>query len=306
MNGFREKFAFPTLTSVNWFPGHMAKGLRVISQKMKQCDCVVEVHDARIPFSGRNPKFNLMLRGRPKVLVLNKVDLCDSYYKEDVLRELKNRGESEVLYTNLRSQRHPTIRELRSLILRVTNCNEPASKEENFSLRFMVVGMPNVGKSSLINALRRNYLKKGKGTSVGKLPGITKAVSTKIKVCDRPPIFLVDTPGVMKPSMPSDEVVMKLALTGMLKDNVVGEQRIADYLLFMMNRSENFEYATYCGMDSPSDDILVVLDNFSQRIGALQKGGSYDHVRASQHFLKRFRDGLLGQLTLDGLPRMVK
>ncbi|XP_064386657.1 mitochondrial ribosome-associated GTPase 1-like isoform X2 [Halichondria panicea] len=249
----------------------------------------------KIPFSGRNPNFDLMLKGIPKLLVLNKVDLCDQSKCMEVATRLRDEGEKDLLFSNMRKQHHKSVKELMSKIKKATQSMGDDSK----ALKLMVVGMPNVGKSSLINALRRNNLGRGRATAVGKLPGVTRSVLFKIRICEHPEIFLYDTPGVMIPKIDSEESALKLAITGILKDNIMNDYLIADYLLFILNQHRQFDYAKFYGLPEPMDDIAVVLSRIAKRLGALQKGGSLDIVRAAIHFIHKYRNGELGRITLD-------
>jgi ribosome biogenesis GTPase A len=274
-------------------------GLRVMNKRLQDCDCVLEIHDARIPFSGRNPKFSQMVARRPKILVLNKMDMADSGESQEMTELLQRSGEREIVYTDSHSQHHHSIEELMQRIKSVSNFDAEDAEERPESIKLMLMGIPNVGKSSLINALRRRYIKKGKATRVGATPGITRGVLGKISVSDDPKMFILDTPGVMTPSIPSAEVAMKLALVGTLPDHFVGERVIVDYLLYKLNQSHLYRYVDFYKLPEPCDDIHAVLDSVGKRIGALTRGGIYDHHRTARHFLQMYRDGKLGTMTLD-------
>eukprot|EP00731_Ephydatia_muelleri_P018603 Em0011g643a len=266
---FRKHFAFSNLACVNWFPGHMAKGMRDLGRKLRFCDCVIEVHDAR-----------------------------------EVLDTLRRKGEREVVFTNCKDQYHPSVEQLMATIQKIADRPEQSSiNSSEGEVKLMVVGMPNVGKSSLINSLRRKYLKKGKAALVGKLPGITRSVTTRIMISNNPPMYVVDTPGVMIPNIPNSEVALKLAATGMFRDHQVGEQLIADYILFLLNNHKQFEYVRVYDLLGPCDDIEIVLGQMATRLGAQKKGGEQDLERAARHFISSYRDGRLGSMTLDSWDR---
>lgn len=174
----------------------------------------------------------------------------------------------------------------------------------------MVIGVPNVGKSSLINSLRRQHLKKGKATRVGGEPGITRAVMSRIQVCERPLMFLLDTPGVLAPHIASVETGLKLALCGTVLDHLVGEETLADYLLFTLNRQGLFRYVQHYDLGEASDDVASVLKKVAVRLGKTRKvkvlTGTGDvnvvqpnYTAAARDFLRTFRCGLLGPVMLD-------
>ncbi|XP_034519431.1 mitochondrial ribosome-associated GTPase 1 isoform X4 [Ailuropoda melanoleuca] len=160
---------------------------------------------------GRNPLFQETLGLKPHVLVLNKMDLAD-LKEQQVIPMVRGLVESSYRY----------------------------HRGESLEYCAMVIGIPNVGKSSLINALRRQHLRRGKATRVGGEPGITRAVMSRIQVCERPLMFLLDTPGVLAPRIASVEMGLKLALCGTVLDHLVGEETLADYLLYTLNRHQLF------------------------------------------------------------------
>ncbi|KAM3271434.1 hypothetical protein ACQJBY_041929 [Aegilops geniculata] len=193
--------------AINWFPGHMAAASRAIRDRLKLADLVIEVRDARIPLSSANEDLQPVLAAKRRILALNKKDLAN-----------------------------PNIMNLLGLVelkLREAILKEP-------TLLVMVVGVPNVGKSALINSIHRiansrfPVNDKMKRARVGPLPGVTQDIAG-YKIASQPSIYVLDTPGVLVPSIPDMETGLKLALTGAVKDSVVGEERIAKYLLSLLN-----------------------------------------------------------------------
>ncbi|XP_050816236.1 mitochondrial ribosome-associated GTPase 1 isoform X2 [Gopherus flavomarginatus] len=289
LRAWRQRFDFGGREVAAWFPGHMAKGLRQMKESLRKVDCLIEVHDARIPFSGRNPAFQEALGIRPHLLVLNKMDLADLTHKAKILERLEQEGLRNVLFTN---------------------CVKDENVKKNVEYCIMVIGVPNVGKSSLINSMRRLHLKKGKASRVGGEPGITKAVLTRIQVSERPLMYLLDTPGVLAPRIESVEAGMKLAVCGAIRDHLVGEGVMADYLLYTLNKQQQFSYVERYGLGEPSDDIESVLKRVAMKLGKTHKVKvltgtgdvnviAPDYPAAAYELLRTFRKGELGQVLLD-------
>lgn len=306
----RTCFDFGGREVAHWFPGHMAKGIKQMRATMKNVDCVIEIHDARIPFSGRNPLFQETLDVRPHLLVLNKMDLADLSTKQRLVKELERSGMRNILFTDSLKQRDDSIKKLVPMVTELINNTPRFHRDENTNYCLMVIGVPNVGKSSLINSLRRTYLKKGRASRVGGEPGITKAVLTRIQVCDRPIMHLLDTPGVLPPKIESVETGMKLALCGTILDHLVGEDIIADYLLYSLNRLQKFSYVEKYGLGDPSDDIQHVLKRIAVKLGKTQRVKAItgvgnititipNYTAAAYDFIRAFRRGELGQVMLD-------
>ncbi|XP_023182669.1 mitochondrial ribosome-associated GTPase 1 [Xiphophorus maculatus] len=307
---FRTVFDFGGREVAHWFPGHMAKGLKQMKANLKNVDCIIEIHDARIPLSGRNPIFEDSLNVRPHLLVLNKMDLADLSNKQKILKKLENDGVRNVLFTDCLKQRDDNVKKLVPLVMELIKTSDRFNREENRDYCLMVIGVPNVGKSSLINAMRRTNVKKGRASRVGGEPGITKAILTKIQVSERPLMYLLDTPGVLPPKIESVETGMKLALCGTILDHLVGEDVIADYLLFSLNRLRRFGYVEKYDLQEPSDDIQHVLKRIAvklrktQRVKAITGVGNItvtipNYTAAAYNFIRTFRKGELGQVLLD-------
>ncbi|XP_028324654.1 mitochondrial ribosome-associated GTPase 1 [Gouania willdenowi] len=307
---FRSAFDFGGRDVAHWFPGHMAKGLKQMRANLKNVDCIIEIHDARIPLSGRNPVFQDTLNVKPHLLILNKMDLADLSKKRNILKALEKSGVKDILFTDCLKQTDSNVKKLMPMVIDIIERGPRFNREENTNYCLMVIGVPNVGKSSLINSLRRTHLKKGRASRVGGEPGITKAVLTRIQVCQRPIMYLLDTPGVLPPRIESVETGMKLALCGTILDHLVGEDVIADYLLFSLNRLGNFSYVEKYDLKEPSDDIQNVLKQIAvklrktQRVKALTGIGNItvtipNYTAAAYDFIRAFRKGELGQVMLD-------
>ncbi|XP_034630896.1 mitochondrial ribosome-associated GTPase 1 isoform X1 [Trachemys scripta elegans] len=308
LRAWRERFDFGGRNVASWFPGHMAKGLRQMKESLRKVDCLIEVHDARIPFSGRNPAFQEALGIRPHLLVLNKMDLADLTHKAKILERLEQEGLKNILFTNCIKDEN--VKKVIPLITDLVSRSQRYQRAENVEYCIMVIGVPNVGKSSLINSMRRLHLKKGKASRVGSEPGITKAVLTRIQVSERPLMYLLDTPGVLAPRIESVEAGMKLALCGAIRDHLVGEGVMADYLLYTLNKQQQFSYVERYGLGEPSDDIESVLKRVALKLGKTHKVKvltgtgdvnviAPDYSAAAYELLRTFRKGELGQVLLD-------
>jgi ribosome biogenesis GTPase A len=177
-----------------------------------------------------------------------------------------------------------------------------AQKTSLTGSRMLVVGMPNVGKSSLLNALRMQGVHRGKAAFTGAQPGVTRKIASGVKIVDPDPeqdieaVYLVDTPGVFVPYVPDAESMLKLALVGSVKDTIISPVTLADYLLFHINHHTSTLYSTYC---DPTNDIIELLSAICQKTGRLQKGGVPDVEAAALWMIQKWRQGNLGTFVLD-------
>lgn len=304
---FRSTFKSIDKEKLNWFPGHMGLGLKQMQHKLRSVDCIIEVHDARIPFSGRNSEFKYTISGvKPHILVLNKVDLIDKQLIPKIRAHLKNEY-NNIIFTNCKDRACVGVNKVFPLAQKIIGQSDRYNRNDVEDFCMMIIGIPNVGKSSLINTLRNIYLKKANASQVGAVPGITKSVLNKIKLSEKPLFYMLDTPGILTPSIPNTEVGLKLALCATIHDHIVGENIVADYLLYTLNKLKHFEYVKYFNLKEATDNILEVLTqicmNQKKFIRLKDVTGSYvyrpDFDLASKIMLKAFRNKELGRIMLD-------
>lgn len=291
--------AFELGRKISWYPGHMRKAIRRLAEeKLSVCHVVIEVRDGRAPFSSANPELNVLAVNKPRIVVLNKMDLALTSRKQ--LREIAEAVKmstnncKDVLYTCALSEPNENMG-IYKCIRRASSCLPNRFKTTPRVI--LVVGVPNVGKSSLINAMSRFSAKKAPAKT-GKLPGLTRDIQA-FKVSDSPPVFIMDSPGIMLPRFDDDlpETPLKLGLCGIIKDELIGVRDLADYLLFYLNTHGRFEYQELFGLEYPTDDIDQLLSVIHSRIDA--KAGAVNITNAANHFLRQFRSGRLGKFLLD-------
>ncbi|XP_068664618.1 short integuments 2, mitochondrial [Aristolochia californica] len=219
--------------AINWFPGHMAAATRAIRDRLKVADLVIEVRDARIPLTSVNDDLQDVLSSKRRVVALNKKDLANPNIMHKWIRHFESQKQDCLpIYAHNRT----SVQKLLALV--ELKLKEVISREP--TLLVMVLGVPNVGKSALINSIhqiassRFPVQEKTKRATVGPLPGVTRDIAG-FKIAHQPSIYVLDTPGVLVPSIPDVETGLKLALTGAVKDSIVGEERLAQYLLAILN-----------------------------------------------------------------------
>ena len=281
--------------TIQWFPGHMAKTRRLITENLKNVDAVIELLDARIPYSSRNPEITRLCAGKPSIVLLNKASLADPVMTHEWAKTITNDHtvciETDCVTGAGLSQIAPAIRKL---------CEAKLERYEQKgmvgrSLKAMVVGIPNVGKSSLINRLCGN-----KKAKVENRPGVTlnkQWVATDIG------IMLLDMPGVLWPKFDDPAVGQNLAITGAIKDDILDVEEIAMVLCSRLRTmypnlfAERYKLGT---LPSPEEmDDFDLLSLVGRKRGFLISGGEVNTERAANMLLDEFRAAKIGRITLD-------
>ncbi|KAF3428399.1 hypothetical protein E2986_07829 [Frieseomelitta varia] len=305
---FRDSFNIATKDILRWFPGHMGKGIKQMQKQLKNIDCLIEVHDARVPISGHYADFTNTLSGiKPHIFVLNKMDLTNMKFKNSIIETLNQKGLSNILFTNFKDEKCKGAAKLLPLAQKLIKESNRYNRSQESSFQIMIIGVPNVGKSSLINRLRNNILHKSSAAHVGAIAGITRSVSTRIKVSENPDIYILDTPGILAPRVDDVHTGLKLALIGCMQDHLVGPEMLADFLLFWLNKQKRFEYVEKLELTEPHDSISHVLVYIAAKFKKTLRVKNYDGKMiikpdlrfAAEYFLSLFRKGQLGYYCLD-------
>lgn len=291
----REVFDVSHSIPTSYFLGHHRAGLTKMKQMMAGVGLILECRDYRVPLSSRNPLFEDTLQGKRRTIVYTKRDLAlaDGGVPASTMDTMATwHAPDKVLWVDTTS-----ARDVEAVL---KHARRTAKKADSLTgIRALIVGMPNVGKSTLLNALRRHGTGNStKAAPTGAQPGITRAVGAAVRILDDPLVYVLDTPGVFVPYMPDPFVMLKLALVGSVKDNLVPVTTLADYLLFHMNRVDPALYATY---HPPTNDVGALLDAVARKTGRLRKGGDPDVDAAATWLVGRYRDGKMGRFMLDDI-----
>lgn len=297
-------------TNINWYPGHMAKTKRQIKEDINIIDVVVEILDARIPVSSQNPDIKEIVKNKKRIILLNKSDLADKEENLKWVKYFKQQGIPAIL-TNANTG--IGIKELLATIenLMKEEMEKQAAKGRvGKSIRVMILGIPNVGKSSLINKVTSK-----KSAQVGNKPGVTKQKQW-IKLNNK--IDLLDTPGVLWPKFESQEVGLNLSYIGTIKDENLEKTEIVYNLLkvlkenYMLNLMQRYkftleEYQELCAEKSDdfdmfgnnSDEIIILLELIAKKRGVKKQGNILDIDKICGIILEEFRNGKIGNITLE-------
>lgn len=278
--------------NIQWFPGHMTKAQRMIEDSIKQVDAVCEILDARIPNSSRNPDIDRLAAGKPRLIILNRTDLADpkitaqwrSFFEADGIKILETDAKSGKGV----NQFAPALREL----LKDKIAEYAAKGQVNRPMRVMILGIPNVGKSTFINKVAKR-----KAAIAGDKPGVTRG---KQWINIDKGLDLLDTPGILWPKFDSQEVGEMLAITNAIKADVLDKETLAaNFMLRMREMYPEALTARYKFEPDPEANGFELLEAAAKKRGFLVSKGEYDIERMANTVLSEYHDGKLGRISLE-------
>lgn len=277
--------------NINWYPGHMKKTRELIAKNLSLVDIVYELIDARIPISSRNPVIDDILGNKPRVIIMNKSDLASEEGNRIWENFFQKKNLNAVCIDALTGKGIDRL-------VSITKALYVEKKEKfekrgiiNRPIRIMILGIPNVGKSTLINTLARK-----KSAKTGDKPGITKSnqwIKTKFN------LDLLDTPGILWPKFEDKKVGLHLAFTGAIKDEILDIETLALKLVeTLVKNFPNLLNSRY-NIDIENKSPLEIMEEIGKKRGALIKGGEIDYTKTSSIILDEFRKGIIGRITLE-------
>lgn len=283
--------------TIQWFPGHMAKARREVTEKLKLVDIIFELVDARLPLSSRNPMIDQVIQLKPRLIILNKMDMADEIETKKWIRYFEEQGTRAVAINSLEGRGLQLVTKVSKEILAEKWNRMIAKGIKPRAIRAMIVGIPNVGKSTLINRLSKKSLAK-----TGNMPGVTKAQQW-IKVGKE--IELLDTPGILWPKFEDPETGLKLAVTGAIKDSVIQMQELAIYALKFLEERYPERLQERYGIDHVDEEIVNTFNHIAKKRRFVAHDGEVDYEMTAEAIVRDIRNQHLGKVTFDYKEEMI-
>ena len=276
-------------TNINWYPGHMVKTKREIKEKIDLIDIAFEVIDARIPFSSKNKDIDELIKNKPKILIMTKIDLCDMEETKNWVVYYENLGYKVILLDLINNPNLKVVYDEVNQMAKLLNEKRKSKGLKERKVRTLILGIPNVGKSTLINRLVGK-----KATNVGNKPGITKQLEW-IRINDN--MELLDTPGLLWPRLDNKMVALNLASMTAIKEEIIDKEEVAIYIINTMLELYPDSIKSRYNITTETD-IVDILDKIGRKIGAI-KNNETDYERVYTTILRDLREGYLGKITFD-------
>lgn len=277
-------------SNINWYPGHMAKTKREIKEKLDLIDIVYEIVDARMPKSSRVIDLDEIIKNKPRIMVITKYDLCDRTITDKYIEDYKQ--SYEVIKTNLKENSNISkeIVTITEKLLNNINIKRQEKGLNKRSFRALVVGVPNVGKSTLINKLAGRNI-----TETGNRAGVTKSLSW-IKL--NKDVELLDTPGILWPKIEDERVGYNLACLTSIKEEILDKEDIADYIIKFLYKYYPSILKEKYGIEE-INDITLTFDKIGRKRGCLMKGNIVDYEKVFSIIINDLKEGKIGKVTFD-------
>lgn len=279
---------------INWYPGHMAKTRREIKEKLDLIDIIYEVIDARMPLSSKIIDIDDLIKNKPRILIVTKSDLCDEVETNKILSLYKEKGYIVISVDLVNGKNVNQIIRESEIVLKEMNDKRRMKGLKPRNIRALVLGAPNVGKSTLINRLVGK-----KVTTIGDKPGVTKNLGW-IRI--HKDIDLLDSPGILWPKLENQYQAMILASLSSIKEEILDEQELAIFVLRIINNLYPTKLGERYGIDSIDfNNIETTIEKIAKKRGALKTGGIPDYDKVYHIIIRDLKDGNLGKITLDRL-----
>ena len=273
-----------------WYPGHMTKARRAMQEDIKLIDVIIELVDSRVPYSSKNPDIDTLANGKSRILLMNKYDLADKKVTDQWIKYYEDKG---YFVAKVNSKNGKGVRAVNDVIQKA--CKEKIERDRkrgiiNRPIRAMIVGIPNVGKSTFINSFA------GKAcTKTGNKPGVTKG---KQWIRLNKNVELLDTPGILWPKFEDQKVGLRLAFIGSIKDELYNIYELSLLLIQFLNEKYPGSISNLYNIE-PSDNEVEILERIAEVRGCLKSGAQYDLDKAGKCLVDDFRAGKLGEITLE-------